>query len=288
MTYSTALARLVEYGRQPQYSPHRSRMTKAGRNVDRRGIGERDNRSDSGHRHQLPADRIEPGLVTDLAVEFGELLAQLLSGSEQRLDDFRQIGSRFNELANPLIELECSNRADLQPKVAQKPTHIVFHGDSLFLQQLAGRQQGATLLTRERLHVHVLEQADPHHVRNAARIVAIALVRLLSLQERLCVPCLDTEYGESGLRQSLEQPLRQRPGFEPDPFKVECGVAQDGDQIVRVRYHLLLPADISAFIDNAYARFFDRDVETRIILHAALHLSDAVWLFRSDHVLSSA
>src|SRR6185312_13086609 len=51
MTYSTALARLVEYGRQPQYSPHCSRMAEARRNVDRRGIGERDNRSDSGYRH---------------------------------------------------------------------------------------------------------------------------------------------------------------------------------------------------------------------------------------------
>src|SRR4051812_39240396 len=121
MTYSTALARLIEYGRQPQYSPHRSRMSKAGRNVDRRGIGERDNRSDSWHRHQLPADRIDPGFATDLAVEFGELLAKLLPGGEQRLNDFRQIGSCFNELADPLIELECSNRADLQPKVAQSP-----------------------------------------------------------------------------------------------------------------------------------------------------------------------
>src|SRR6185436_18467012 len=103
MTYSTALARLVEYGRQPQYSPHCSQMAEAGRNVDRRGIGERDNRSDSGYRHQLPADRIDPGLAMDLAVQFDELLAQLLSGSEQRLDDFRQIGSCFNQLAYPFI-----------------------------------------------------------------------------------------------------------------------------------------------------------------------------------------
>src|ERR1700760_2078257 len=75
MTDSTTLARLIEYGRQPQYSPHRSRMAKAGRNVDRRGIGERDNRSDARRTHQTLADRIDPGLVTDFAVQFGELLA---------------------------------------------------------------------------------------------------------------------------------------------------------------------------------------------------------------------
>ncbi len=65
--------------------------------------------------------------------------------------------------------------------------------------------------------MHRLEQPDPHHLRDAARIVAVALVDLLPLEQRLHVPSLDADNRQPGGSQTVDQPLRERAGFDPDP-----------------------------------------------------------------------
>ena len=44
-----------------------------------------------------------------------------------------------------------------------------------------------------------LEQANPHHLGNPARIVAIAFIDLLRLQKRHHVPGLDADHGQPTL-----------------------------------------------------------------------------------------
>ena len=149
----------------------------------------------------------------------GKLLTQLFSGGQQRLHDFGQIGHASTSSRIRSSNLQRSDHTDLQPEVAQKTTDIVLDGDSLFLQTACGPSERAALLARQRLHMHGREQIDPHHLRDAARVVAIAFVDL-RLQERFRMPRLDADDRQSGLRQPLEKPLRQRPGFETDPFKV--------------------------------------------------------------------
>jgi hypothetical protein len=49
-----------------------------------------------------------------------------------------------------------------------------------------------------RLHMHWLERANPHHLGNPARIVAVTFVDLLRLQKRHHAPGLDTDHGQPG------------------------------------------------------------------------------------------
>jgi hypothetical protein len=66
------------------------------------------------------------------------------------------------------------------------------------------------------------EQVDTHHLRNAARIVAVALVDL-GFEKGLGVPGLDADNRQSGLHHSAEQPLRQSTGFKPDTLIRQAG-----------------------------------------------------------------
>ena len=65
--------------------------------------------------------------------------------------------------------------------------------------------------------MHRFEQADPHHLRDPARIVAVRLVDLLRRQQSLHVPRLHADHRQVGLRQRIDQPLRQRARLDPDP-----------------------------------------------------------------------
>ena len=64
--------------------------------------------------------------------------------------------------------------ADLQAEAAQDAAQAHLDIVQLGLQQLARRQQGAHLLRRQRLAVHRPEPAEPHQLRDAARILAVA------------------------------------------------------------------------------------------------------------------
>lgn len=120
MTDPLAFAGLVEHRGEAQYGSHRPRIAKPAGNIDRRDIGEGDNRPDPWHRHQALANFIMLCLLENLLVQFGELFAQLASTSEEGLHDFRQIGVRLDEFAYPLLELAARDLADLQPEEFQR------------------------------------------------------------------------------------------------------------------------------------------------------------------------
>ena len=81
--------------------------------------------------------------------------------------------------------------------------------------------------------MHRLEQADPHHLRDPARIVAVRLVDLLRRQQRLHVPRLDADHRQPGRRQRIDQPLRQRTGLDPDPLEVVDGAQHPKSSAIR-------------------------------------------------------
>jgi hypothetical protein len=70
---------------------------------------------------------------------------------------------------------------------------VVLDGDRLRLRQLAMGQQHPQLLAAQRLHMHRTVKPHPHHLRDAARIVAVGHVDL-RLQHRLHVPRLHTDH----------------------------------------------------------------------------------------------
>jgi transposase len=55
---------------------------------------------------------------------------------------------------------------------------VILDGDGLRLQQLAMGQQHPQLLTAQRLDMHRTVKSHPHHLRDAARIIAVRLVDL--------------------------------------------------------------------------------------------------------------
>src|SRR5512139_2221156 len=62
-------------------------------------------------------------------------------------------------------------------------------------------------------------KSRPHHLRHAARIVAVGLVDL-RLQNSPHVPRLDTYHRQVCFAERAEQPLRQWPGFQSNPLEV--------------------------------------------------------------------
>src|ERR1700757_3556341 len=62
----------------------------------------------------------------------------------------------------------------------------------------------------------------PHHLCHAASVITVGLVDL-RLQYRPHVPRLDTDHRQARFSKSTVKPLRQWPGFQPNPFEVVGG-----------------------------------------------------------------
>lgn len=117
-------------------------------------------------------------------MDLHECLPQLLPCRQQWPHDLAEIRYAIDKLANAIVEPDRANDTDLEPKIAQQATNVILDGDCLLLKQLAGGQKGAVLLARQRLYMNRPEQIDTHHLRDAARIVAVSLVHL-GLEESL-------------------------------------------------------------------------------------------------------
>jgi hypothetical protein len=85
--------------------------------------------------------------------------------------------------------------------------------------------------------MHRPEPAQPHQLRNPARIVAIRLHRH-GLERLAHMPRLQQLHGKPGRLHRRKQPLRQRPGLQPDPLKAEAKRTEPGDQRLRLAGHL--------------------------------------------------
>jgi hypothetical protein len=90
--------------------------------------------------------------------------------------------------------LRAADDADFQTEVAQRAAQFALQVQQLALKQLAAGQQHALFLGNQGLHMHRLEQANPHHLRDPARIVAVRLVDLLRCQQRLHVSRLHADH----------------------------------------------------------------------------------------------
>lgn len=151
--------------------------------------------------------------------------------------------------------LTATNRADLEPKIAQQAAEVVFNGNGLFLQELAGGQQRPALLARQGLHMHRAKQVDPHHLRNAAGVIAVGLVHL-RLKESLGVAGLDADHRQAGPGRAFEQPLRQGAGFKPNALKPPVGILEDPCQIPLDGSPPLSRGKTGCFVDDAHCGLF--------------------------------
>ena len=119
--------------------------------------------------------------------------------------------------------------------------------------------------------MHRTVKPRSHHLGDAARIIAVRLVDL-RLQHRLHVPRLDTDHWQARFRKPTEKPLRQRPGFQSDPFEAVGGAPKNLQQGCRFARHLHFLHDPARVIHNADACLLDRYVQSAKMVHAALLL----------------
>src|SRR5262245_42477361 len=110
-----------------------------------------------------------------------------------------------------------------------------------------------------------------HHLRYAARVVAIRLVDL-RLQHRLHVPCLDTDHRQLCFGESAVKPLRQWPGFQSNSLEAVGRILQHRQQCFRLAGNLHFPNDLAGVIHNANAGLLDRNIQSSKLVHTALLL----------------
>src|SRR5258705_4395187 len=111
----------------------------------------------------------------------------------------------------------------------------------------------------------------PHHLGDAARIVAVRVVAL-RLQHRSHVSRLYTDHWWPCFGQSTEQPLRQRSGFQSNSLEAIGRVPKNLQKSLRLAPYLHFPDNPPRVIHNADARFLDRYVQSSKMVHAALLL----------------
>src|SRR6266404_2820756 len=116
--------------------------------------------------------------------------------------------------------------------------------------------------------MHRTIKSGPHHLRDAARIIAVRLVDL-RLQHRLHMPRLGTDHWQACFRKPTEKP---RPSFQSDPLEAVGGVPQNLQQGLRLARHLHFLHDSASVIHNADTRLLDRYVQSSKMVHAALLL----------------
>src|SRR6266704_3813922 len=119
--------------------------------------------------------------------------------------------------------------------------------------------------------MHRTVKPDPHHLRDAARIVTVRFVDLC-FEHRLHVPGLDTDHRQVRFRKCAVEPLRQWSRFQSYPFEVVIGVTQHRQQCFGFARYLHFSNDLARVIDNADARLLDRYVQSSKMVHAALLL----------------
>ena len=117
--------------------------------------------------------------------------------------------------------------------------------------------------------MHGAEEVDPHHLGDAAGIVAVAFVHL-RLEKGFGMSGFDAHDRQPGLGQSLEEPLQQWSSLKPNPLEAPGGVLQKLQQVLGMRDDLDLTADLPRLVNDAHRSPFDRDIQTRLVFHTAL------------------
>src|SRR6266566_3805907 len=119
--------------------------------------------------------------------------------------------------------------------------------------------------------MHRAIKPGPHHLRYAARIVAVGLVDLRP-QHRPHMSRLNTDHWQARFGENAVKPLRQRSSFQPNSLEAIDGVRQNLQESFRLTRHLRFPHDLARIIHDADARLLDRHIESSKIVHAALLL----------------
>jgi hypothetical protein len=124
---------------------------------------------------------------------------------QQRGDDLGNRSAIFHKLTHPPGEVQPAGLPDPDAEHLERTPDDILDVAAAVDQGTARHQQQPQLLASGALDVHLPEPARAHHLRDAARIVAIGLVAHRS-QRRLHVPRFDADHWQAQLAQPLMQP----------------------------------------------------------------------------------
>ena len=223
--------------------------------VDRRGIGERHDGPHRRRRHQQPGSCIRACHRAHALLKDVELAQQNRAHREQRLADRLQVAMTLHQFLDASGKAPRRGFANLQPEAAQDTAQAVLDVQELALDQLARGQDRSCFLRTQRLAVHRPEPAEPHQLRDAARVIAVRLHRH-RLERLPHVPCLQQFDRQPRFPRCRIKPLRQRPGFQPDPAQFIAQRPQPADQRFRLAGCLAFPNNLAVAIHNAHTRAF--------------------------------
>ena len=237
---------------------------RAGSSISR-DVAERDDGADTGHRHQAPADGVIARLIADQLVEAGELLGELVPGSQDRVDRRHEHRMGGDELAHgiapPLAQQSRRSEAEATQQTPDAVVEIPRPPD----QGVAGTEQNPPLAGASRLHVHRPEPAHPQQLGDAASVAAIGL-HLRGLERRPNLPGLHEHSLETMVRQASVQPLRHRPGFQPDAtWRVRRQGSSDRIGVGRYR---ALEDDATLVVDHTDRGGLQRHVQSCKVLQS--------------------
>ena len=157
-------------------------------------------------------------------------------------------------------------RPHLEPETAQNAAQAHLDVVELRLHQLARGEQCAHLLGSHRLTVHRPEPAQPHQLRQPARVIAVRFHRHRR-QRCLHVPRLQKLHRQPALPQRPVQPLRQRACFQPDPLHAHTERFDTGIRATGSLATLHLANDLPALVNHAHVGAIQRHVNSCIMLH---------------------
>ena len=131
------------------------------------------------------------------------LFAQHSPDNKHRFDQHREVREVLDKFPDAGLELHCPDHSNLEAEVTQSAAQVVIDGNRLTAAACDVNSMRSFWL---RNASHAPDgKSRPHHLRDAAGIVAVGLVDL-GLQYRPHVPRLDTDHRQARFGECAEKP----------------------------------------------------------------------------------
>jgi hypothetical protein len=168
------------------------------------------------HRHQPLAHFAFPGQTQHHAMQLGQFAGESSAGLQHSADHLLKHRVPRDQFAEPGIKPGPSDLTDLQAERPQDSAHPDVEIDTLACEKLAGSQQRPDFLRVGGFSVNRFEPAEPQHLSDPPCVIAVSL-HSHGRDRRLDMSRFEQDHVEPLGFQTVVQPARKRPGFQPDP-----------------------------------------------------------------------
>jgi hypothetical protein len=159
-----------------------------------------------------------------------------------------------------------SARGSPDPKYDRQTSDLIFQSHALADQFLARDDERTDGVSRQRLHVHGLEEAGASQMRQPSRVIAVGLVGRKRLERLVGLPALDADHRETELAEAVIENRGHPTRLEHDPTTIRRFRQLFRNRLGR-RRRLVLENNSAIAVDNADVGLVHRDIEASKIVH---------------------